>query len=158
MPIRLLSVSKGGGVHFDGATAQYTERICRFTSFTELVVKPNPKGAAADAADAQRIAEGERLLRAIGPRDRVVLLDERGKDISSPGLAELIAAAGDDGVPALVFAIGGPHGHGPALRERADVVMRLSACVLNHQVARLVLAEQIYRAWTILKGEPYHHV
>lgn len=157
VPIRLLSVSKGGGVHFDGACELYTSRISRYSPFEEVTVKPNPKGAAADAVEAHKSAEAERLLKQVGPRDRLVLLDERGRDVSSTQLAELVAAAGDDGCTALVFAVGGPHGHGAAMRERADVVMRLSACVLNHQVARLVLVEQIYRAWTILKGEGYHH-
>lgn len=72
--------------------------------------------------------------------------------------AQLIGDAGDAGAEALVFAIGGPFGHGEAMRKRADVVLRLSSLVLNHQVARLLLMEQLYRGWTILKGEGYHHV
>ena len=72
-------------------------------------------------------------------------------------LERLFAEAGDDGAQALVFAVGGPFGHGPAMRARADHVVRLSSCCLNHEVARVVLLEQVYRAWTILRGEPYHH-
>ena len=87
------------------------------------------------------------VLQRISPRDRVVLLDERGIDMTSEGLAHLIAQAGDDSAASLTFLIGGPFGHGPAARDRADVVVRLSAMVLNHQVARLVLLEQLYRAW-----------
>jgi 23S rRNA (pseudouridine1915-N3)-methyltransferase len=157
VPTLLLTVSKGGGPHFDGACAIYTERIARYTSFSELQLKPNPKGAAANDAAAQRAAEGERLLRHVADRDRLVLLDERGRDLSSEGLAELVAAAGDEGVSSLIFAIGGPFGHSDAVKARADITLRLSAMVLNHQVARLVLAEQLYRAWTILRKEGYHH-
>ncbi len=86
-----------------------------------------------------------------------MLLCERGRDVSSEDVAALLAAAGEAAPPALVFAIGGPFGHGPAVRARADDSIRLSRLVLNHQVARLVLCEQLYRAWSILKGENYHH-
>ena len=91
------------------------------------------------------------------PSSAQVLLCERGRDVSSADVASLLASAGEAAPPALVFAIGGPFGHGAAARARADDAIRLSSCVLNHQVARLVLAEQLYRAWTILRGEPYHH-
>ena len=157
VPIRLLSVSKGGGSDFDGVVGEYSQRIQRYTSFEELTLRPNPKGAAATDAAAQSAAEGERLVRSVGARDRLVLLDERGRDVSSEQLAQMLASAGDDDVSALVFAVGGPHGHGPAAHQRADFTMRLSAMVLNHQVARVVLVEQLYRAWTILRGEGYHH-
>jgi 23S rRNA (pseudouridine1915-N3)-methyltransferase len=86
-----------------------------------------------------------------------VLLCERGRDVSTADVVSLLTAAGEAAPAALVFAIGGPFGHGPAVRARADDAIRVSSLVLNHQVARLVLAEQLYRAWTILKGEPYHH-
>ena len=86
-----------------------------------------------------------------------VLLCERGREVSSADVARLLSDAGEANPSALVFAIGGPFGHGAAVRERADDSIRLSAMVLNHQVARLVLAEALYRGWTILRGEPYHH-
>ena len=155
VPLKLIAVSKGNVPAFDAAAAEYTDRLRRYTQWEEIVVKPNPKGVA--DADTQMATEAERVIKHVGPRDRVVLLDERGKDYTSKQLAQLLAEAGEDNVPALVFAIGGPYGHGPAMRQRADVVMRLSAMVMNHQVARVVLCEQLYRAWTILKGEPYHH-
>lgn len=84
------------------------------------------------------------VVRHISPRDRVILLCERGKQISSEGLAELIASAGDDGVP-LVFCIGGPFGHGLAIQARANQSICLSKLVLNHSVAYVVLLEQLYR-------------
>ncbi len=153
-------------------------------------MKPNPLNA-----QETRVAvghEGERVLRIIQPSDRVVLLDERGRELTSEGLAELLAWAGDQGCPCLVFVIGGPFGHSPAVRARANDSIRLSPMVLNHAVAKVgeifgkinmkdnllqhcrhrnvefksvaffhslqvVLLEQLYRAWTILRGEPYHH-
>jgi len=88
---------------------------------------------------------------------QVVLLDENGKDITSEQLANLIGDTGTTGASAIVFCIGGPYGHGQQLRMRADVTIRLSSMVLNHQIALIVLIEQLYRAWTILKGQKYHH-
>ena len=132
--------------------------------------------------------EGERVLKCIAATDRVVLLDERGRDASSEDIARLLGQVGapvravlpmissefpgdgqcaacrrrclqasDNSWPGVVFCIGGPFGHSPAVRARGDDVVRLSRCVLNHTVARVVLLEQLYRAWTILRGEPYHH-
>jgi 23S rRNA (pseudouridine1915-N3)-methyltransferase len=101
--------------------------------------------------------EGERVLKSVRAGERLIVLDERGRDLRSENFADIIAQASDEGWPAVVFAIGGPYGHSPEVRERADDVIRLSSCVLNHSVARVVLLEQIYRGWTILRGEPYHH-
>eukprot|EP00850_Spirogloea_muscicola_P018578 SM000172S03051 [mRNA] locus=s172:13074:14469:+ [translate_table: standard] len=89
--------------------------------------------------------------------ERVVLVDERGRTITSEQLASLIADVGDTSAAALVFCIGGPYGHGPAVTVRADTTVSLSALVLNHEIAAVVLMEQLYRSWTILRGEKYHH-
>ena len=82
---------------------------------------------------------------------------EDGKALTSEGLADLVAEAPERGARSIVFCVGGPYGHDDSVREGADAVVSLSGCVLNHAVARLVLLEQIYRAWTIIKGEKYHH-
>jgi len=118
-------------------------------------VRSNPKKAA--TPDAQREGEGERVIKCLFPGEHLVLLCERGREISSEGVAKLIAAAGDAGKPGLCFALGGPFGHGDAVRARADDTIRLSPLVMNHAVARIVLLEQLYRGFTILRGEPYHH-
>ena len=106
-----------------------------------------------------RTMRGQKVLGRLGGDDFVVALDERGKDLSSEGLAELLAEP-PGGAGRVVFLIGGPSGHSPEVRERArarGAVVRLSRMVLNHQVARLVALEQIYRGWTIIRGEKYHH-
>jgi len=118
-------------------------------------VRTNPKKAA--TPDAQREGEAERVLKCVAPGEHLVLLCERGREVSSEGVAKLIASAGDAGKPGLVFALGGPFGHGDAVRGRADDAVCLSKLVMNHAVARVVLLEQLYRAFTILRGEPYHH-
>lgn len=96
------------------------------------------------------------VLKAVAAGDRVILLDERGKDVSSEDVARILIKASDDGTP-LCFVVGGPFGHGAAVTQRADEAVRVSRMVLNHSVAYIVLAEQLYRAWTIVRGEPYHH-
>ncbi|XP_075265616.1 uncharacterized protein LOC142358028 [Convolutriloba macropyga] len=113
------------------------------------ITKKNSKGAS--------LMAGERVLRLLTPDDYVVVLDERGKDLTSEGMATLLADAGDRGLNRIVFCIGGPYGHSQEVQQRGSKTIRLSAMVLNHQVAHVVLLEQIYRGWTILRGEPYHH-
>ncbi|CAF1787729.1 unnamed protein product [Brassica napus] len=87
----------------------------------------------------------------------VVVLDERGRDVDSEQMAELLGDAGNSGASRISFCIGGAYGHGSEVRKRANVTIRLSSMVLNHQIALVVLMEQLYRAWTILKGQNYHH-
>jgi len=114
-----------------------------------------PEGRA-DSADARKADEADRLLaKAKGAQYRVVL-DERGKLLTSRQLAQSIRAARDRGVACAGFIIGGPDGHGDAVMHGADLVLSLSALTLPHGLARIVLAEQLYRAVTILAGHPYH--
>ncbi|DBA67452.1 TPA: hypothetical protein ACH3X2_001736 [Trebouxia sp. C0005] len=149
--IKLITVAKGNS---KGAEA-VAHKIKRYTQLEHLQIKPNPKKAASPLVAVQ--SEGEKVLKLITPQDYMVLLDENGKAASSEGMAKLVAEAGDRGVANLVFCIGGPYGHGMDVRSRANETMKLSDMVLNHQIAHMVLLEQIYRAWTILRGEPYHH-
>lgn len=130
----------------DEACADWGKRIQRHFPFEDRAIRPS---------DAE--TESATLLGALGRRDRLVVLDERGEDLDSPGLAGLLERCAQDGTTALVFAIGGAYGHAPATREKAWKVLRLSTFVLAHAVARVVLVEQVYRACTIRKGEPYHH-
>jgi 23S rRNA (pseudouridine1915-N3)-methyltransferase len=155
LPITLITVSRGGGPAMDRACEEWSAKIARYVAFDEKVVRPNPKNAKDPVA--QMRAEGERVMKHVQPDDFVVALDERGKDLTSEGFAALLADAGDAGKRSVVFALGGPFGHDDAVRRRADVQLRLGAMVMNHQVARIVALEQMYRAWTILRGEPYHH-
>ncbi|GLC47927.1 hypothetical protein PLESTB_000040600 [Pleodorina starrii] len=154
MPMTVIIVSKesskGGKMFAD----ELFDKVSRYTSVRINAIKPNPRNS--QIPEEQRVAEGQKVLKAIEGRDYVVVLDERGQELSSEGLADLVAAAGDVNRP-LVFCIGGPYGHSDAVRGRADRMVRLSSMVLNHQVALVVLLEQLYRACTILRGVPYHH-
>lgn len=100
--------------------------------------------------------EAAQLIGLVPERAFLVVLDETGRTMASPDFAKLVGGRLDGGVSDLVFAIGGPDGHGPALRQRADVLLAFGAMTWPHQIVRVLLAEQIYRATTILSGHPYH--
>ena len=106
---------------------------------------------------AVRAAEGRRILGALKAGDRLVALDERGATQSTEALSQWVDGATRTGVKRLVFAIGGPYGHSPEVREQAWKTLSLSGMVLNHEIARLVLVEQLYRVSTLLWGGKYHH-
>lgn len=107
-------------------------------------------------ADAARSEESERLLAKVGPQDHVILLDERGKNIDSPALASRLQQQFDTSKPVTVI-IGGAYGVDDSVHQRANFVWSLSKLVFPHQLVRLILAEQLYRAQEISGGRPYHH-
>ncbi|KAK9867680.1 hypothetical protein WJX84_009706 [Apatococcus fuscideae] len=106
-------------------------QVQRYTSLELIQIKTNPKKAQGTKVAQQ--AEGEKLLKQLLPQDFVIVLDERGQELSSARFAKLIAQAGDDGAANILFCIGGPYGHTQQVRERANKLIRLSAMVLNHQ-------------------------
>ncbi len=142
MKLRLSSARAGSNAWVEAAAADYGKRLNRYFPFEESLWKP---------------AEEERYWKAVPPRCRVVLLDERGQDLDSPGLAGWLEEAARDGIVTLHFAIGGAYGHPPEARDKAWKTLRLSRMVMNQAVARVVMLEQLYRACTIRAGEPYHH-
>jgi 23S rRNA (pseudouridine1915-N3)-methyltransferase len=149
---RVLVVGRGRSSWADEAVADYTGRVRRFGGVGEEDLKAEPFRGDVDRV---RTAEGERVLSRVGPRDRLVVLDERGERLDSEAFAALVDQGRQLG--GVVFAIGGPYGHAPAVRSAAWRVIRLSDLVLNHHLARVVLYEQLYRALTLIEGIPYHH-
>ncbi|MDQ0997247.1 23S rRNA (pseudouridine1915-N3)-methyltransferase [Phyllobacterium ifriqiyense] len=123
-----------------------------FSSVTEIVE------SRAQQADLRKQEESAQLLKALDAGGVLVLLDERGKTMASDVFASSIAKFRDEGKRQLLLAIGGPDGHDAALRERADLVLALGAMTWPHQIVRILVAEQLYRATTILSGHPYHRV
>lgn len=113
------------------------------------------EGRAPDAAT-RKADEGSRIQQRIKPGSTVIVLDERGKSLSSEAFAKLIAEMRDGGQRDVVFAIGGPDGHDPAFAAAADRQLSLGVQTWPHQLVRIMLAEQLYRAVTILSGHPYH--
>lgn len=153
MRVLVARVGKGHNDWADQACADYLRRI-RSLKVEELLLKPAVfRGDEA----AVRSEEGRRLLELLGPGDRLVTLDERGELPGSEPFAGWIDASVREGVGRLVFAIGGPYGHDPRLRERAWRVLAVARWVTNHEIARLCLVEQLYRASTLLWGGAYHH-
>lgn len=155
LPVAVINVSKNSSTAAQQFADEYAEKIRRYLPFTATTLRTNPKKAS--STEVAKNAEGEKVLQALKPQDRVVLLCERGREVTSEGIARIIAEAGDSGCSRLVFCIGGPFGHAAAVADRADESVRLSKMVLNHTVANIVLLEQIYRGLTILSNQKYHH-
>lgn len=146
-------VGKGRNAWADQAVADYARRI-RHLRVEEALLRP---ATFRGEVEAVRTEEGARLLASVGASERLVALDERGELPTSEEFAAWIDQAARAGSTGLVFAIGGPYGHAPAVRDRAWKVLALSRWVTNHELARVVLVEQLYRASTILWGGSYHH-
>ena len=137
---------------FEPGVQGYAERLRRYAEL-DLVEVPAAKGAL-PPTDARR-REAEALLAKVRPDGWLVALDERGAQVDSVELSRLVATARDAGRD-LVFCIGGDEGLDASVRERAWKVVALSRMTLPHRLARLILMEQLYRAFTLLRGEPYH--
>lgn len=129
------------------ARLERTGRLLGFTALVEHEVEARRGGAEAEA---------ELLARTIPPGAALCCLDERGRTLTSPAFAQHLAAWRDAGRQDAAFLIGGADGHSPALRARADLVLSFGAMVWPHLLVRVMLAEQLYRAATILSGSPYH--
>lgn len=138
--------------------ARYLDRLAKSGSglgldYAGLVELPESRRPSADERKAD---EAERLIAAIPDGAALVALDENGRDLGSRDFADRIARERDDGAKALWFVIGGPDGHGPALVSRATLTIRFGKLTWPHQIVRILLSEQLYRATTILSGHPYH--
>ena len=134
----------------------YAQRIGHYIPY-ETVIVPDVKTSKATTPQIQKEAEGNVILSKLQPADSVVLLDERGKQPTSRQLAEMMQGHMNSGVKRLVFVIGGPYGFSESVYARAGRLLSLSSLTFPHELARLIFTEQLYRAMTILRGEPYHH-
>jgi len=152
--IQLLTIGKQQDTATKAAVEDFTKRI-NFYFPCEWKLLPPSKSI--DPAVIKKI-ESQAVLQTIQKEDYLILLDERGKNISSPELANLLQLRANESRRQLVFLIGGAFGVDPAILERADFTWSLSRLVFPHQIVRLVLAEQVYRACTILRNEKYHHL
>ena len=135
------------------AVAEYEARAARYWSLAVHEVRE--ESARASSADVVRRKEGERLLERISPSAQLVVCDERGVSLSSEQFAHWIGERRDRALD-VAFVIGGAYGLDAPLRSRSSLVLALAHWTLPHELARLVLAEQLYRAGTLLRGEPYH--
>lgn len=155
MKITLLVVGKTTDLHIEVLIQEYQKRLTHYVPFT-LQVIPELKNTKALTSEQQKQAEGELILRTITPATDLILLDEHGKEYRSIEFADYIQKRMSSGRD-VVFVVGGPYGFSEAVYQRANGKISLSKMTFSHQMVRLFFVEQIYRAMTILRGEPYHH-
>ncbi|WP_075007984.1 MULTISPECIES: 23S rRNA (pseudouridine(1915)-N(3))-methyltransferase RlmH [Stigmatella] len=153
MKVRLLSIGKDRSGLFEPGVQEYASRLEHYTRF-ELVELAEASGRKLKPGDA-KAAEAEAILARRKPQDWLVALDERGKSLDSVEFSRYLGKA-QTGAKDLLFVIGGDEGLEDSVRQAAHLTLSLSRMTLPHRLARLVLIEQIYRAFTLLKGEPYH--
>lgn len=155
MDIALIAVGKTATGYVREGIEEYLKRLKHYIPFTVETV-PDVRGGKLSEEQQKRL-EGERILSLLRPADRVVLLDERGAEYTSEKFAERLQKDMASGLKRLIFVIGGPYGFSPEVYVRADAKLSLSKMTLNHEMVRMFFVEQVYRAMTILRGEPYHH-
>lgn len=155
MKITLLVVGKTTSAQVESLIQEYQKRLAHYIPFT-LQVVPELKNTKALTPDQQKQAEGELILRAVAQSADLVLLDEHGKEFRSIEFADYMQKKMSSGRD-VVFVVGGPYGFSEAVYQRANGKISLSKMTFSHQMVRLFFVEQIYRAMTILRGEPYHH-
>jgi len=155
--LRLLCIGRLSERWLQQGAEEYTRRISRYLSFESVELREGAGGGTHGDIRFGREEEGERLLRKISPQAFVVILDEGGKPLHSEAWAEFFADKMLHGITEIVLVIGGAYGLSPAVKERGNLILSLSAMTLPHQLARVVLLEQTYRAMTILRNEPYHN-
>jgi 23S rRNA (pseudouridine1915-N3)-methyltransferase len=156
MKILLLAIGKTDEDYLLTGIKKYVGRLGHYVSF-EMKEIPDPRNRKTLSEEQQKKAESFLILSQLQPSDQVVLLDENGKSFSSTAFAENLERQMSSGIKRLVFIIGGPYGFAQDVYDRANAQMSLSPMTFSHQMVRLIFVEQLYRAFTILKGEPYHH-
>ena len=155
MKTSLILIGKTNNKHFQAGIDDYISRISHYMPFS-LVTIPDIKNTKSLTEAQQKEKEGELILKQLSPSDTLVLLDEHGKELRSIELAAWLEKK-QVSTNRLVLCIGGPYGFSKAVYDRANEQLSLSKMTLSHQMVRLVFTEQIYRACTIIRGEPYHH-
>ena len=156
MELKLVTVGKTDVKWVKEGLDLYVSRLRHYVPFS-LVEIPQLKNVSALTQEQIKEKEGELILKQLNPGDSVVLLDERGKEYRSVEWAEWIQQRLARGGKGLVFVIGGAYGFSRAVYDRAEGMIALSKMTFSHQMVRTIFAEQLYRAFTIIRGEPYHH-
>jgi 23S rRNA (pseudouridine1915-N3)-methyltransferase len=153
MKISILSVGKNHEAYIKDGISEFTKRISHYYPIDWQLITPS-KAAQYNIIKKE---EAQNILKQLAPNDVLILLDETGKMINSPGLANLIQQKANQSTQKLIFLIGGAYGVNDEIKKRANFTWSLSQLVFPHMLVRLLLAEQIYRACSILANEKYHH-
>ena len=156
MNIKLITIGKTDNKNLQSLIDEYTKRLSFYVKF-ELEIIPDIKNVKNLSEAQQKEKEGELILSKITPTDHLILLDENGKTFSSVGFSEFLQKKMNAGIKTLVFVIGGPYGFSDTVYKQAVGKVSLSEMTFSHQMVRLFVIEQIYRGFTILRNEPYHH-
>ncbi|MFC2115332.1 23S rRNA (pseudouridine(1915)-N(3))-methyltransferase RlmH [Bacteroidota bacterium] len=156
MKIQLLLMGKTRFPFILEGLDEYMKRLKRYTDI-RIRELPDLKNTGSWSQSRVMQEEGKHIIKALSPKDYVVLLDERGKEMGSIGFAEFIDRRQQESMKSLVFVIGGAYGFSPEVYERGDMLLSLSKMTFSHQMIPLFFIEQLYRAYSIIKGTPYHH-
>ena len=156
MKIALLCIGKTDDKNLLKLKVNYQLRLQHYIKF-DLEIIPDLKKTKNLSENQQKELERELILKKIGPSDQLILLDEKGYEFRSVEFSRFLQKKMNSGVKRLVFVIGGPYGFSDAVYKKAQGKVSLSKMTFSHQMIRLIFLEQLYRAFTILKNEPYHH-
>ena len=156
MNIKLIAVGKTDNPALQQLISTYEKRLSYYINF-DLQLLPDIKNNKSLSEEQQKVKEGELILSYVAPSHHLVLLDERGKEYTSIAFADELQKKMNTGIKQLTFVIGGPYGFSQAVYQRANSKLSLSKLTFSHQMIRLFFVEQLYRAFTILRNEPYHH-
>jgi len=156
MKIALLQIGKTTEKHIADGVEIYASRIRKYSGF-EIISIPDQRNTRNMPAEEQKLKEGRKILQVLGKDDFLVVLDERGKEFRTAEFAEWIEKRAIIPGKRVVFVIGGPWGFSDEVYKTAGFRLSLSKMTFPHQLVRLLFMEQLYRAFTIIKGEPYHH-
>lgn len=156
MTIKLLAIGKTDNKHLQSLIDEYQKRLGFYIKF-EFEVIPDIKNSKNLSEDQQKQKEGELILGKLSPTDTLLLLDENGKQYSSVAFSDYLQKHMNSGIKQLVFVIGGPYGFSPEIYAKSNGKLSLSNMTFSHQMIRLLFIEQLYRGFTILRNEPYHH-
>ena len=156
MKILLVVIGKTDEKYLQSGIEVFTNRLKHYIPF-EMKIIPDLKKTKNLSSDQQKNMEGELLLQVFQPGDQIALLDEKGKEYSSAKFSDFIEKKMVSGIKRLVFVIGGPYGFSDKVYQQANSKIALSQMTFSHQMVRLIFVEQVYRAMTILRNEPYHH-
>lgn len=156
MKISVISIGKTDKPELKELIDEYVKRLSFYVSFSFEII-PDLKNTKNLSIEQQKEAEGTEILKRIQTSDRLILLDDKGKSFTSEGFAEFLQKQMNSGLKNLVFVIGGPYGFSESVYQRADGKLSLSKMTFSHQMVRLFFVEQLYRGFTILRNEPYHH-
>lgn len=156
MKLKLICVGKTERAYLKEGENEYIKRLSYYCQFEKIEI-PELKNVKNLSVDQVKTEEGKLILAKIEAAEQLILLDENGKSFGSVGFSEFLQKKFNQGGKSLVFVVGGAYGFSNEVYHRSDGKISLSAMTFSHQMVRLFFIEQIYRAFTILKGEPYHH-